>query len=870
MPDRVNAKENKPGVPEGEKAPQARSSELVMDLTPLDLKLGDTIKVLVSLVFPTDKKEGATPAAQVAIQKTWAEVARFYSEASFGRKKIEATVTGWRPLTGDSTLYITNKKEEAGPNIKDDHGTLMRLCSEAAQAALDQGYRLEDYRILVAVIFLDGNRENGKSMGVVRGFSDRSAYRFKCADPAIDIDPGGDPMGIIAVDEQADWARCAHELGHFLVVAPTRPENPSAPAAFDAEDLYDDREGCADSSAAGFDLMGFCPDRPLFSGFHMELLGFFPGEKIRTILWDSETYSAEYNVAAHVAPSEMPGGDDWYHLLKICVSDSLMYYVETRQRSPGRAVQTFDPSIEIGDIDLAHPFDDITGGVLVTRVLKGVPSTSQQMRYITVKHDPCPGALAGHVEPHTLRGGQKASDLASGLTIEVLGSPLNDRPLVHRVRVSWDKNKALGLLSLGSLPQNPGKPKVPASNPYSYNLYLRQASDTDEAWECPDIWIEREPFHDNPGDHPWDYGWDEQEGRPWYSGDRPVPLLRHRVWARVRCDEDLIRKAGTPPEVGDVLVGLYDLLPPYRGVPIQICATACTVKKGGYTDVALPGPGRDVFWMPASTDTVWIVVDVNRERLADERDSCDNTGKLVVYDYECLYTLQETPDKEMPPEPLPIKVPVYNPSTDRGNTIWLGVEVGSGADRGPGEMASGAFVVDFPTCVPLGPGEKKDVFLTVQPSDNYLSQLSVDAQYTRVRVLQYLLDPSGQSQGTGSVSRSPIRGLTYWITLKQAVKLSLATDPAGSGPYRVAMTGGITPPTGGKEKCYVEVTGKDGIKACIQLVEIGPDGRFHTFLENLKPGTYHAQASIKCSRYAARADSELIGLNIGDGGEIMP
>jgi hypothetical protein len=257
-----------PDGPDG----QTLATELILNLSPQQLKLGETIKVLVSLVYPGDKWHKATPEMKNMIGETWKDVAAYYRQASFGLRTIEAEVTDWHQLKEEAAFYITNYRDLGAPKVRNDQDVLARLCCEAAAAAA-KGRNLGDYRILACVINLDGNEVDGKSVYPLRGYSDRSVKRFRDEALGINIPLADGPMGIMVVDERATWSRYAHELGHFPLNPPTQPDNPRAPVAFDTEDLYDDSEICANASASGFDLMGHHEEKPLYSGYHMDQLG---------------------------------------------------------------------------------------------------------------------------------------------------------------------------------------------------------------------------------------------------------------------------------------------------------------------------------------------------------------------------------------------------------------------------------------------------------------------------------------------------------------------------------------------------------------------------------------------------------------------
>jgi hypothetical protein len=201
---------------------------------------------------------------------------------------------------------------------------------------------------------------------------------------------------------------------------------------------------------------------------------------------------------------------DRCHLVKIKVSDGLFYYIEVRPR-PGTTTQIFDDSI---------PLNGATndGGVIVTKVYTDVVNINQQIRFISLLH-----------EPVVLKNGETAIDPARDLTITVENEGLVARPLVCRVRVQWAQN-------IEDVPDG------------SFDLRIEP---WDSDYQTPDIWIDRIPYgtFDNLLD---------TQGRPFDTGDKPRPNEINHFYARVHNDgADKAKNVNVtfysvePPGIGD-------------------------------------------------------------------------------------------------------------------------------------------------------------------------------------------------------------------------------------------------------------------------------------------------------------------------------
>ena len=266
-----------------------------------------------------------------------------------------------------------------------------------------------------------------------------------------------------------------------------------------------------DSSAATaqfFEMMGKHDTHPIFTGYHLEKLGYYGSTNIKTLQWDRNPFSDEFKVIAHGLTEDTVG--DRFHIVKVQVSDALSYYVEARQR-PGTTAQIFDDQIPIG-------VAANQGGIIITRVIADEMHNNQQTRFITLMHD-----------NQVQLAGATVEDPARALKITVVDDNVQARPLVCKVRIEWaqtvvdDPNGAFDL-------------KV---EPWDGN------------YQTPDIWVDRDPIgtFDNPND---------AEGRPTGPGDKPWVNHINQFTARVHVsgamgatNVKMTFYAVSPPGVGD-------------------------------------------------------------------------------------------------------------------------------------------------------------------------------------------------------------------------------------------------------------------------------------------------------------------------------
>ncbi len=451
-----------------------------------------TVRVLVALVRPSDRTPGANERTNVVA--AWDNVRTFYTQASYGRTTVQVDVmTNWKVLDGTEADFVD------GDNI--DWGQIDRLTAQAAQGAVDEGFDLDDYAMMATVCSLaTGIRAWG-------GWSRQNfAYNNAPATPAININLTADhEINLIAIGQDANWGRCAHEFGHNVVSAPTFAGDGTATLGEDvyASDLVD---GTA-ATARLFDMMGSHDTHPLFSGYHLEKLGYYNAANIQQLAWDRNPFSQEYDVVAHGLAED---GTGRVHLVKIKVADGLFYYVQVRQR-PGTTTQIFDDSI---------PLDGASnqGGVIVTRVISDTLNINQQTRFITLMH-----------AEQVLKANDVVEDPARALRITVVDDAVQARPLVCRVRVEWAQ----------TIVDDPNG---------SFDLRVEP---WDSNWQTPDIWVDRAPF--DTFDQPTD-----ADGRPTGNGDKPRPGEINRLKGRIHVSGAMGASnvqatfyAVFPPGVGD-------------------------------------------------------------------------------------------------------------------------------------------------------------------------------------------------------------------------------------------------------------------------------------------------------------------------------
>lgn len=475
-----------------------------------------TLRVLVSLVVAKDRTVTGGTAARNDVVDRWADVTTFYEQASYGDLDVQVDVTSdWVVLSGNESDYLDSSVN----NI--DESVLDRFVAEAAQAAVDDGKDLDDYDVMAATIYLDG--------GFIRAWGGWSQTNFSYAPESINL-TAASAIALIAIQETANWGRCAHELGHALVDAPSFTGDDTSALGEDvyASDLVDPNAATADQ----FEMMGSHDSHPLFSGYNLEQLGWYDAGNIASVQWDRNPNSQTFDIVAHGTAQNTNAAH--VHLLRIDVAPGLSYYLQVRQRPDASSTQIFDTSIPTGGAA-----DD--GGLIVTTVLSETVNNNQQMRFITMLHD-----------EQVLAEGESATDPARALTITV-DDVVQTRPMVCRITVEWAQTVT---------PDPAGK----------FDLTI---TPWDSNYQSPDIWVDRDPY--GTFDQPTDAA-----GRPQGNGDKPMPGEINKFWARVT-------NSGTDP-ASNARVTFYTVEPPGVGdngnwAPIHT-ETIATIAANDSEDVA--------------------------------------------------------------------------------------------------------------------------------------------------------------------------------------------------------------------------------------------------------------------------------------------
>ncbi|MCY2962311.1 MAG: IPT/TIG domain-containing protein [Planctomycetota bacterium] len=455
-----------------------------------------TIRILVALCTPNDLTP--TAAARNTVVDTWNRVVTFYNQASYGKTVVQVDITtNWKRIDSAQAPLLKDN------NI--DGAQLPRVMAFSAQGAVDEGFNLDNYAMMASVMFLNG--------GFIRAWGNFSQQNFTYNNGL----PQGDPnrininltanhqISLIAIQETANWGRCAHEFGHNIVSAPNFAGDGSATLG---EDVYDsDLVDGAAATAQSFELMGDHDTHPLFSGFHLDKLGYYTAANVKQLTWDRNPFKEEFDVVAHGLAEDNSAGR--FHLIKIKIADGLHYYVQVRQR-PGATAQVFDDNIPLAGAPNM-------GGVIVTSAIADLLHTNQQTRFITLLHP-----------NNVLKQNDSVEDPARTIRITVVNDNVQARPQVCKVRVEWAQTVA----------DDPSG---------SFDL---KVDPWDSNWQTPDIWIDRAPFgtFDNPND---------AEGRPTGSGDKPRPMEINHFHTRIHVSGAM--------GASNVKVTFYAVFPPGIG-----------------------------------------------------------------------------------------------------------------------------------------------------------------------------------------------------------------------------------------------------------------------------------------------------------------
>ncbi len=541
-------------------------------------------RVLVVLVNPTDMVPPNSGQVRTDVINTFSNVTTFYDQVSYGTLDVPVDVTNFVPLLENADYYHRQNGAAGYPNI--DQPVLDQLTAEAAQGAENQGFNLDDYVVMAVLVYMPGLE--------VRAWGGWSAANFAYNDgagTAINI-TADSPVALIVARHDADWGRAAHEFGHNLV----------DPGLVLGEDVYDsDLVDPAAATAELFEMMGSHDDHPMFSGFFMSQLGYYSDANVLELQWDRNPFSAEYLVVAH--GSTQDSAADRYHLIRIRVSPGLDYYIEVRQRPPAGSAQVYDTNIPIPGNS------GKTGGVVVTKALAGEQYNNQQMRLITLLHEPAVLLTSG-----------VATDPLRDLTITVVDDQVSTNPLACRVRVAWAQQ-------VGDTPGG------------DFDLSIKPWG---PAYETVDIWIDRLPYGT--------YDFVDSNGNPTGNGDVPKVLEVNRFWGRVN-------NAGL--QATNVRLTFYSVTPPGVGdngtwTPMQTKVLPTVPANGSAQDF--------VNWVPTAGEHTCLKVVA--EAQLGEQSVGNNMAQENVFDFQ--------PAGTSVPEPIAMPIAVRNPMrTDA--VVHLGV-----------------------------------------------------------------------------------------------------------------------------------------------------------------------------------------------------
>jgi hypothetical protein len=461
-----------------------------------------TIRVLVVVCEAADKVPSNLANVRTTLNNRWTNVQTFYTQASYGRTDVKFDIVSTAAqLDGNLSDFVDLAVAE---NVI--AGQKMRIAAIAAQHAQDEGFNLNNYQMLSCVVYTDG--------AFIRAWGGVDTQTFSYDDGKPTTDPShihvditlSQKINLLWINENANWGRFAHEFGHNIVSAPTETGDGTATLG---EDVYgSDLVDPGAATAQDFDLMGNHDTHPIFTGYHLEKLGYYQGTNVKQVQWDRNPHSEDVDIIAHGLTED--ADPNRFHILKIKISNALSYFVEVRQR-PGTSGQVFDDSIPIG----ASPNQ---GGVIVTRAIADEMHNNQQTRFLTLMHD-----------DRVQIQGDVIEDPARALRITVLDDSVQARPLVCRVRVEWAHTIA----------DDPNG---------SFDLNVEP---WDSNWQSPDIWVDRDPMGS------FDNSLDTQ-GRPTGNGDKPWVNHINQFTTRVHVsgamgatNVKVTFYAITPPGVGD-------------------------------------------------------------------------------------------------------------------------------------------------------------------------------------------------------------------------------------------------------------------------------------------------------------------------------
>ena len=523
-----------------------------------------TIKSLVVLCRATDKLPSDPAATKVAVKNQYDGAIEYYDQISYGLTDLELKYTNWVDLSGTYDDYVDSSIN----NIALDQ--LDRICAEAAQGAIDQGEDLDEYTFMAVVLYLDG--------GFIRAWGNWSETNFSYSPEGINI-TASHAIGLTAIGDNANWGRLAHELAHSLVDA----------GAVLGEDIYSsDLIDGSVATAAMFDLMGSHNTHPCFSGHFMEQLGYYLPSNIQHLDWDRNAFSQSYRLVAHGTSENTSSSRK--HLIKIQVAPGLEYYIEARENNAGSSL-VFDTQVPTGG-------SANDGGIIITKVFTDTVNVNQEMRFVTLLHD-----------PETQDPGTTVVDPARAIEITI-DSVVSTTPLVVDLTVEWAQVIADDVDG-------------------TFDLFLTQGS---KNWISDDIWVDRSPWGLMPET--------DASGNTVASIEKPRPGEINHLFGQVHnsgpddaTNVDLIFYAITPPGVGD------------NGAWAPITTeTIPNVPGGGDSNVS-------VNWTPTVGDHTCLKVYAKQQ--FGEIKGGNNACQENVFHF--------APEASSPPVPVQMKIAIRNP-----------------------------------------------------------------------------------------------------------------------------------------------------------------------------------------------------------------
>lgn len=743
-----------------------------------------TLRVLVVLCQAGDLAPPNPANTRTDIVDTFTTVHDFYDQASYGDLDVDVDVTAnWRTLDGTISDMM------AGDNL--DSTRLNQIIAEAAQQAVDEGFTLGNYTLIAAMVYTNA---------FIRAWGGGSYKNFSYTNASAGININitvANAISAIWINESADWGRCAHEIGHCIV---DTPGNLSAweNALVLGEDVY--RSDLVDSdaaTAADFDMMGTHDDHPLFSGYYMEQMEYYSPGNILERTWDRNPHDETIEIVAHGDTENTLGNR--YHLVRIKVTDGLYYYIEVRQRPDASAAS---PALYDENIPLNGAANQ--GGVIVTKVLTDTVNMNQQMRFITLLH-----------EQHVLTQGDKATDPARYLEIEVTNDNLVSRPLTCQVRVKWAQ-------VVGDTPGG------------DFDLRIRPWN---ESYETPDIWVDRPPYGT------YDYT-DPTTGDPTGNGDKPQVKKKNKLYARVHCDGQV--------DATNVRMTFYVVTPPGVGDngnwgPLETKVISSVTKDSSAQ--------ANVIWVPEVGQHTCLKI-YAEPQAGEVNAGGNNWAQENVFDFEAA--------SSSIPDPVVVPVAVRNPLDARTPALISVRNVPEG------------FTVHFPhQWVWLAPKQERRFELLILPTLDYNHYHQKEIPRADIVVDGWIPRSYEEPWDTGEFPGSwflPMGGIMIRITPKRRVTLRLEEDQEVTSPNEIGVRGFIDPPLSG-EMVSVELEDPDGIVRTQEVYsggsgqftarfnllaysydETGEEGR----LEKLLRGVYVAQAFVINAQSAASTESNRV------------